>query len=124
MKAESAAFVKQAGIVLARAEIMLHAGLNEDAARAAYMAGFHVAQATIFERTDKTSKSHKGVQTEFFRLTKDDPASITSFGNSSRNPMTINRSPTTSPAPMPAFRPKRRQTPSRPRSFSSRILPG
>ncbi len=73
MKAESAAFVEQANIVLTRAEIMLRAGLNEDAARAAYMAGFHVAQAYIFERTDKTSKSHKGVQTEFFRLTKDDP---------------------------------------------------
>ncbi len=33
---------------------------------------FHVAQAYIFERTGKTSKSHKGVQTEFFRLSKDD----------------------------------------------------
>lgn len=73
MKAESAIFVEQATIILARAQIMLRAGLNEDAARAAYMAGFHVAQAYIFERTDKTSKSHKGVQIEFFRLTKDDP---------------------------------------------------
>ena len=32
---------------------MLKAGLNEDAARAAYLASFHVAQAYIFERTDK-----------------------------------------------------------------------
>jgi len=29
MKAESAAFIKQAGIVLARAEIMLHAGIGK-----------------------------------------------------------------------------------------------
>lgn len=73
MKTASAAFVKQANIVLERAEIMLRAGLNEDAARAAYMSGFHIAPAYIFERTEQTSKSHKGVQTEFFRLTKDNP---------------------------------------------------
>ena len=72
MKGEAAAFVEQATIVLARGDIMLRAGLNEDAARAAYMASFHVAQAYIFERTNKTSKSHKGVQIEFLRLTKDD----------------------------------------------------
>jgi uncharacterized protein (UPF0332 family) len=72
MKAESAAFLKQAEIVLARADRMLSAKLHEDAARAAYLACFHVAQAYIFERTGKTSKSHRGVQTEFFRLSKDD----------------------------------------------------
>jgi uncharacterized protein (UPF0332 family) len=72
MKPESAKFVQQANIVLARADIMLTANLNEDAARAAYLASFHVAQAYIFERTGKTSKSHHSVQTEFFRPTKDD----------------------------------------------------
>jgi uncharacterized protein (UPF0332 family) len=72
MKPESAKFVDQANIVLARADLMLTVSLNEDAARAAYLASFHVAQAYIFERTGKTSKSHRGVQTEFFRLTKDD----------------------------------------------------
>jgi uncharacterized protein (UPF0332 family) len=54
MKPESAKFVEQANIVLARADIMLNVGLNEDAAREAYLASFHVAQAYIFERTDKT----------------------------------------------------------------------
>jgi uncharacterized protein (UPF0332 family) len=73
MKPESARFIDQANVVLGRADVMLKVGLNEDAARAAYMAAFHVAQAYIFERTGKVSKSHKGVQTEFFRLTKDDP---------------------------------------------------
>ena len=73
MKPESARFVEQANIVLTRADIMLTVGLNEDAAREAYLASFHVAHAYIFERTDKTSRSHHGVQTEFFRLTKDDP---------------------------------------------------
>lgn len=72
MKAESAAFLDQADIVLARAGLMLSVGLNEDAARAAYLACFHVAQAYSFERTGKTSRSHHGVPTEFFRLSKDD----------------------------------------------------
>ena len=72
MKPEAAKFIDQANIVLARADLMLTVSLNEDAARAAYLASFHVAQAYIFERTGKTSKSHRGVQTEFFRLTKDD----------------------------------------------------
>jgi uncharacterized protein (UPF0332 family) len=72
MKPEVAKFIDQATIVLARADLMLTVSLNEDAARAAYLASFHVAQAYIFERTGKTSKTHRGVQTEFFRLTKDD----------------------------------------------------
>ena len=72
MKPESAKFIEQAHIVIARADLMLTVKLNEDAARAAYLASFHVAQAYIFERTGKTSKSHNGVQTEFFRLTRDD----------------------------------------------------
>jgi uncharacterized protein (UPF0332 family) len=72
MKPESARFVEQANIILARADIMLKAGLNEDAAREAYLASFHVAQAYIFERVDRTFKTHHGVQREFFRLSKDD----------------------------------------------------
>ena len=72
MKPESAKSVEQANIVLARADIMLSAGLNEDAARQAYLASFHVVQAYIFERTDGTFKMHHGVQREFFLLTKDD----------------------------------------------------
>ena len=62
MKPEAAKFIDQANIVLARADLMLTVSLNEDAARAAYLASFHVAQAYIFERTGKTSKSHRGVQ--------------------------------------------------------------
>jgi uncharacterized protein (UPF0332 family) len=31
------------------------------------------AQALIFERTDNVAKSHRGVQRELVRLTKDDP---------------------------------------------------
>lgn len=72
MKPESVRVIDQANIVLARAVIMLDAGLNEDAAPEAYLASFHVAQVYIFERTDKTFKTHRGVLREFFRLTNDD----------------------------------------------------
>jgi uncharacterized protein (UPF0332 family) len=72
MTPQAVQFVEQANIVLGRADRMLAVGLNEDAARSAYLACFHVAQAYIFERTSRTSKTHKGVQTEFFRLTRED----------------------------------------------------
>jgi uncharacterized protein (UPF0332 family) len=42
------------------------------AGRTAYLAEFHAAQGLIFERTRKSLKSHRGVHTEFLRLTKDD----------------------------------------------------
>jgi uncharacterized protein (UPF0332 family) len=51
---------------------MLGVRLNEDAGRAAHLAGSHAAQAFIFESVGKMFKTHKGVQTEFLRL-KDDP---------------------------------------------------
>lgn len=35
--------------------------------------GFHAAQALISEATGRTIKTHKGVHSEFHRLTKDDP---------------------------------------------------
>jgi predicted nucleotidyltransferase len=38
-----------------------------------YLAGFHAAQAFISEKTGKSVKTHKGVQSEMYRLTKDDP---------------------------------------------------
>ena len=52
---------------------MLGVGLNDAAGRTAYLAGFHAAQALIFERIGRVLKTHRGVQTEFLRLTKDDP---------------------------------------------------
>jgi uncharacterized protein (UPF0332 family) len=45
----------------------------DEAGRAAYLAGLHAAQALIVENTGKTVKSHRGVQYEFGRLTKDEP---------------------------------------------------
>jgi uncharacterized protein (UPF0332 family) len=58
--------------MLGRAETMLRTGLNEDAGRAAYLAGFHAAQALIFGHQDRVLKTHHGVQTKFSRLIKGD----------------------------------------------------
>ena len=52
---------------------MLGVDLYEDAGRAAYLASFHAAQALLFDKAGKVFKTHKGVQSEFLRLTKDDP---------------------------------------------------
>src|SRR6202035_5636271 len=48
-------------------------GLSQAAGRTADLAGYHAAQAFIFERGNKMLKTHAGVQAEFLKLTKDDP---------------------------------------------------
>ncbi len=73
MTPQAVRFLEKAQKLLAEAEIMLSVGLTDAAGRTAYLAGFHAAQAFIFERAGRMLKSHKGVQTEFLRLTKDDP---------------------------------------------------
>lgn len=70
---ESGEFLAKAQSLLAQADMMLGVGLNDAAGRTAYLAGFHAAQAFIFERLHKVLKTHNGVQTEFLRLTKNDP---------------------------------------------------
>jgi uncharacterized protein (UPF0332 family) len=68
-------FLQNADHHLERGQIMIEAGLNYDSGPAAYLSAFHAAQAIIFERSSgKVVKTHKGVNIEFLRLTKDDPA--------------------------------------------------
>jgi len=73
MKPQTGAYLDKAQELLDRAATMFGVVLNEDAGRAAYLAGFHAAQAFLFETSGKVFKTHNGVQTEFARLTKDDP---------------------------------------------------
>jgi uncharacterized protein (UPF0332 family) len=70
---EAERFLQHAEKHLERGHTMLGVQLNDDAARAAYLAAFHAAQAVIFERSGTVVKTHRGVQSEFLRLTKDDP---------------------------------------------------
>lgn len=71
MKAETAAFLTKADEFACRAEQLLAAGFIDDAGRTAYMAGFHAAQALIFETGDRVAHTHSGVQTEFARIVRD-----------------------------------------------------
>ena len=52
---------------------MLSVQLNEQAGRTAYLPGFHAAQALIFEIDGRALKTHHGVQSEFLRLTQNEP---------------------------------------------------
>ncbi|WP_210208982.1 HEPN domain-containing protein [Roseiarcus fermentans] len=61
MKPQSAAFLGKARELLEQAETVLRVGYADAAGRTAYLAGFHAAQALIFEREDRAFKSHKGV---------------------------------------------------------------
>jgi uncharacterized protein (UPF0332 family) len=76
MTPETAQFLAKAQKLLQEAEAMLSIRLNDAAGRSAYLAGFHAAQAFISEKTGRTVKTHKGVHTEFQRLTKDDPTFV------------------------------------------------
>jgi uncharacterized protein (UPF0332 family) len=43
------------------------------AGREAYIAAFQAAQALIYERTGRVSKTHRGVRAQFSDLTRDEP---------------------------------------------------
>lgn len=88
MSPEACRFLQKAEQLLDRAGVMLGVGLNEDAGRAAYLAGYHAAQALIFESIGKVFKSHNGVQSEFLRLTKNDPRLTHTCGLSCLTPIT------------------------------------
>ena len=73
MKPETADYLAKARTTLADAHKIADLPLPHIAAREAYVAVFHAAEAFIFEHTDKVAKSHHGVQTEFARLARTDP---------------------------------------------------
>ena len=66
MTPEAARFLQNAENHLERGHTMLGGILTK-------MQPFHAGQAVIFERTGKVAKTHRGVQHEFLRVTKDDP---------------------------------------------------
>ena len=70
MTPEAQAYLDKADLALAKAQAMLTVGYPDEAGRLAYYAAHHAAQALIFERTAKTSKSHKGVKAQFARIAK------------------------------------------------------
>jgi uncharacterized protein (UPF0332 family) len=77
---EAADYLAKAREYLSKAGSLLDVvHYSDEAARAAYLAGFHAAQALVFERTARVAKSHRGLRTAFARLAKDDPRLDRSF---------------------------------------------
>jgi uncharacterized protein (UPF0332 family) len=73
VKAQTSAYLDKSRELLDEADAILRIDLYEAAGRTAYLAGFHAAQALIFEISGRIYKSHSGVHGEFSRLVKDDP---------------------------------------------------
>ena len=73
MKEQTAAYLEKARELLGQAETIFSVRLYEQAGRTAYLAGFHAAQALIFETSGRVYKRHGGVQGEFSRLVRNDP---------------------------------------------------
>jgi uncharacterized protein (UPF0332 family) len=73
MKAETADYLAKARTTLADARTIAALPLPHIAAREAYLAVFHAAEAYIFEQTGKVAKTHGGVRSEFSRLARAEP---------------------------------------------------
>ena len=72
MKPETAAYLANAAEALKDAKAILAIRIPRQAARLAYYAQFHAAQALIFERTDRVAKTHRGVKIQFHKLANED----------------------------------------------------
>ena len=73
MRPEAQSYLDKARQSLAHARAILEIELGDDAGRAAYLAALHAAQALIFERTGRVTKTHRGVHGQFLRLVAGDP---------------------------------------------------
>ena len=72
MTPEAADHIEKAHRCLMRARAILAVGICDVAAREAYLAAFHAAQALIAERVGRAAKTHRGVHVQFARLTKNE----------------------------------------------------
>jgi uncharacterized protein (UPF0332 family) len=70
---EAADYLNKARDDLNDARKIVAIGLAKVAARAAYYAAFHAAEAFIIERTGKIAKTHSGLRSEFARLARATP---------------------------------------------------
>jgi len=66
----------RAGRDLDEARMIAALSLARAAARSAYYAAFHAAEAFIVDRTGKIAKAHRGVHSEFARLIRIAPRTI------------------------------------------------
>lgn len=74
MTPEAVASLVRARRDLEEARTIAALKLNRLASRSAYYAAFHAAEALILDRTGRSAKTHRGVHSEFSRLTRDGAA--------------------------------------------------
>ena len=74
MSPEAGSYLEKARTCLSNARAILAIGLGDEAGRGAYLAGFHAAQAFIFDQTGKSAKTHSGVQSLFVGLARENSA--------------------------------------------------
>jgi len=79
VKPEAADYLDKARTDFEDAKKIAAIGVARVAARCAYYAMFHAAEAFIVESTGKVAKTHSGVRAEFARLAKETPAIDRSF---------------------------------------------
>jgi len=73
VKPEAADYLGKARHCLAGAKTIAAAAVPGVAAREAYLAVYHAAEAYIFERTGRAAKTHRGVKSQFNRLAQHEP---------------------------------------------------
>ena len=73
MRAETAEYLAKARTTLADTRQIAAIPLPHVAAREAYLAVFHPAEAYIFEQTGMVAKTHRGVRSKFARLAIAEP---------------------------------------------------
>ena len=73
MTPQASAYLSAAKEAISDANRILAIGISRQAARLAYYALFHAAQALIFERTGKVAKTHKGVGRLFHKVAAAEP---------------------------------------------------
>jgi uncharacterized protein (UPF0332 family) len=73
MKPETADRLTKAQECLDGAKQIAALPLPQVAAREAYLAAFHAAEAYIFEQTGRTVKTHRGLRATLSRLARDEP---------------------------------------------------
>jgi uncharacterized protein (UPF0332 family) len=91
MKPETAERLSKAQECLDGAKQITTLPLPQVAAREAYLAAFHAAEAYIFEQTGRTVKTHRGLRATFSRLARDEPRIAPEYLTSSPEPTNSNR---------------------------------
>jgi len=70
---ESASFLEMAHGHLADARAVAGLPLSHLAAREAYLAGYHAAEALVYARTGRVAKTHRGLRTRFADIVRTEP---------------------------------------------------